>query len=314
MRHGARRTSPARRSPTTSPHHEPVPVLRLDGATRTTCRRARRRRSARTRPGQPPVRPDRLRRARWRTATCRQVSFLKAAAYEDGHPGYSDPLDEQHFIVEHDQRDRALAGVGHRRRSSSPTTTPTAGTTTSCRRSCAPRRRRRSDFLSGAGRVRQRRRTRPRHDRPLRLRPAPAAAGRSRRRRRQNFVDHTLTDQTSILQLHRGQLAPRPHRRRLRRREGRLDSRTCSTSTPTAQRAPKVFLDPDRRVSCLRYGSTRGHAVRVSRPAWTSQTAARRQARGRVTVDRRVRRTGHGGRRRQQWVVAERAVEPLGKR
>jgi phospholipase C len=28
-----------------------------------------------------------------------QVSFLKAAAFEDGHPGYSDPLDEQHFLV-----------------------------------------------------------------------------------------------------------------------------------------------------------------------------------------------------------------------
>src|SRR6202011_302400 len=27
------------------------------------------------------------------------VSFLKAAAFEDGHPGYSDPLDEQHFLV-----------------------------------------------------------------------------------------------------------------------------------------------------------------------------------------------------------------------
>lgn len=28
------------------------------------------------------------------------VSFLKAAAYQDGHAGYSDPLDEQQFIVE----------------------------------------------------------------------------------------------------------------------------------------------------------------------------------------------------------------------
>ena len=27
------------------------------------------------------------------------VSFLKAAAFEDGHAGYSDPLDEQHFMV-----------------------------------------------------------------------------------------------------------------------------------------------------------------------------------------------------------------------
>ena len=27
------------------------------------------------------------------------VSFLKAAAFQDGHPGYSDPLDEQTFLV-----------------------------------------------------------------------------------------------------------------------------------------------------------------------------------------------------------------------
>src|SRR5205823_10348258 len=27
------------------------------------------------------------------------VSFLKAAAYQDGHAGYSDPTDEQHFLV-----------------------------------------------------------------------------------------------------------------------------------------------------------------------------------------------------------------------
>ncbi|HTT36788.1 MAG TPA: alkaline phosphatase family protein [Burkholderiales bacterium] len=27
------------------------------------------------------------------------VSFLKAPGYQDGHPGYSDPIDEQHFLV-----------------------------------------------------------------------------------------------------------------------------------------------------------------------------------------------------------------------
>ena len=27
------------------------------------------------------------------------VSYLKAAAYQDAHPGYSDPIDEQHFVV-----------------------------------------------------------------------------------------------------------------------------------------------------------------------------------------------------------------------
>jgi len=31
--------------------------------------------------------------------TLPQVSFLKAAGYQDGHPGYSDPIDEQVFLV-----------------------------------------------------------------------------------------------------------------------------------------------------------------------------------------------------------------------
>jgi phospholipase C len=35
------------------------------------------------------------------------VSFLKAAQYEDGHPGYSDPLDEQRFLV--DEINRVMA-------------------------------------------------------------------------------------------------------------------------------------------------------------------------------------------------------------
>src|SRR5208337_1939204 len=29
-----------------------------------------------------------------------QVSFLKAPGYQEGHPGYSDPIDEQKFIVD----------------------------------------------------------------------------------------------------------------------------------------------------------------------------------------------------------------------
>jgi phospholipase C len=32
-------------------------------------------------------------------ATLPAVSYLKAAAYQDGHPGYSDPTDEQNFLV-----------------------------------------------------------------------------------------------------------------------------------------------------------------------------------------------------------------------
>ncbi len=37
------------------------------------------------------------------------VSFLKAAAYQDGHSGYSDPLDEQHFLVDTINRLQKLA-------------------------------------------------------------------------------------------------------------------------------------------------------------------------------------------------------------
>ena len=40
------------------------------------------------------------------------VSYLKAPEYEDGHAGYSDPLDEQRFIVAGDQPDRAVPGLG----------------------------------------------------------------------------------------------------------------------------------------------------------------------------------------------------------
>ena len=55
------------------------------------------------------------------------VSFLKAPGYQDGHAGYSDPLDEQTFVVNtinflQQQR------TGSRRRWSSPMTTPTDGT------------------------------------------------------------------------------------------------------------------------------------------------------------------------------------------
>ena len=43
------------------------------------------------------------------------VSYLKAAAYQDGHAGYSDPLDEQTFLASDDQPPReALELEQHR--------------------------------------------------------------------------------------------------------------------------------------------------------------------------------------------------------
>ncbi|MDP9224388.1 MAG: alkaline phosphatase family protein [Actinomycetota bacterium] len=41
------------------------------------------------------------------------VSFLKAPKYQDGHAGYSDPLDEQHFLVETINRLQRLPDWGH---------------------------------------------------------------------------------------------------------------------------------------------------------------------------------------------------------
>ena len=79
--------------------------------------------------GQSPVRP----RDFWAAAdhgNLPAVSFLKAAKYQDGHAGYSDPLDEQTFLVDTINRLERLARAGARPRSSSPTTTLTAGTTT----------------------------------------------------------------------------------------------------------------------------------------------------------------------------------------
>ncbi len=49
--------------------------------------------------GQPPVRHHDFYDAISKPATFPAVSFLKAPAYQDGHAGYSDPLDEQTFIV-----------------------------------------------------------------------------------------------------------------------------------------------------------------------------------------------------------------------
>ena len=58
------------------------------------------------------------------------VSYLKAPEYEDGHAGYSDPLDEQRFIVAGGRPDRAVSGLGEHGDLSSRMTTPTVGMTT----------------------------------------------------------------------------------------------------------------------------------------------------------------------------------------
>ncbi len=41
------------------------------------------------------------------------VSFLKASKFQDGHPGYSDPLDEQTFLVQTINRLESLPAWSH---------------------------------------------------------------------------------------------------------------------------------------------------------------------------------------------------------
>ena len=48
---------------------------------------------------QPPVRPRGFLRRAVKRGNLPAVSFLKAPGYQDGHAGYSDPLDEQAFVV-----------------------------------------------------------------------------------------------------------------------------------------------------------------------------------------------------------------------
>ena len=129
------------------------------------------------------------------------VSFLKAPAYQDGHAGYSDPLDEQQFIVrvmnflqrQPDWRNTAVViayddSDGWYDHQASPRVNASVGST---------------DALTDEG-VCQGRATLPGLDGQT---PANGRCGFGPRLpllvvspwARDNMVDHTLTDQTSIL-------------------------------------------------------------------------------------------------------------------
>ena len=126
------------------------------------------------------------------------VSFLKAAAYQDGHAGYSSPLDEQRFLVETINRlqktpewkntavviayDDSDGWYDHKMGPIVNQSTDPAHDALTADGTCGTQ--------PGTGLRRL--------PGPLRLRPAAAAAGRLSLRER-NFVDHTVTDQTSIL-------------------------------------------------------------------------------------------------------------------
>ncbi|TCV93399.1 phospholipase C [Luteibacter rhizovicinus] len=128
------------------------------------------------------------------------VSFLKAPAYQDGHAGYSDPLDEQTFVVHvinalqqsGKWRDTAVViayddSDGWYDHQASPRTNASSGTT---------------DALDGAGLCKGRA-TLPGLDGTT---PAQGRCGFGPRLpllvispwARENAVDHTLTDQSSI--------------------------------------------------------------------------------------------------------------------
>ena len=104
------------------------------------------------------------------------MSFLKAPAYEDGHAGYSDPLDEQRFLAStinqiQSSPDWSSTAIVIAYDDSDGWYDHVMGPIV--RSSDGP-----SDALNGAGQMRQRPRDAPGElrERPLRLRPAAAAA------------------------------------------------------------------------------------------------------------------------------------------
>jgi phospholipase C len=168
-----------------------------------------------------------------------QVSFLKAAAFEDAHPGYSGPLDEQHFVTrvlnalqQSPQWSSTLVFLAYDDSDGwydhvmSPIVNPSA----------AP-----SDALNGPGKCGNVRDPNAYPDRcgygprlPLMV-VSPFA--------KQDFVDSAMTDQTSVLRFieDNWQL-------------GRIGDQSADAHAgpvgnmldldPEGARAPKVFLDP----------------------------------------------------------------------
>ena len=169
------------------------------------------------------------------------MSFLKAAAFEDGHPGYSDPLDEQRFIARDARRasssrprGRAPPSIiayddsdGWYDHQMSPIVNPSADP---------------ADHAQRRRPLRQRRRT---------PRAYPDRCGYGPRQpllvispyAKQNYVDHALTDQASILRFieDNWQLG--------RIGDQSFDARAGSIGNmfdfdPNDKAAPKLFLDP----------------------------------------------------------------------
>jgi phospholipase C len=168
------------------------------------------------------------------------VSYVKAGEYQDGHAGYSDPLDEQTFLVHtinelQKSRDWASTAVviayddsdGWYDHVMSPITSPSA----------AP-----ADALNGAGKC---------GNVPAGSTAYPDRCGYGPRQpllivspyAKVDYVDHALTDQTSVLKFieDNWQLG--------RIGDQSFDARAGSIGNmfdfdPNHSRAPKIYLDP----------------------------------------------------------------------
>ena len=149
------------------------------------------------RPGQPQVRPERLRHGAAQRATCRPSASSRRREYQDGHAGYSDPIDEQHFLV------NEINAIQKSKYWSSTAIVIAYDDSdgwydhVALDRSRTPRRHARTTRRSAPTVDRADRRRLPG---PLRPGPATAAAGASRRASKTNYVDHTPIEQASVLQ------------------------------------------------------------------------------------------------------------------
>ena len=166
-------------------------------STTCTARRSSTRRTTSTTGATSTSSSPRSARASCRRPRCPAVSFLKAPGYQDGHAGYSDPIDEQRFVVDEinalqrtpDWRSTAVViayddSDGWYDHAYSGVTNPST-----VRRRCAhrrPARVARGTPLAGQqGRCG--------------YGPAAAAARRLAVGEARTTVDHTLTDQSSII-------------------------------------------------------------------------------------------------------------------
>ncbi len=204
-----------------------------------------------------------------------QVSFLKAISAEDAHPGYSGPLDEQHFVV------RVLNELQQSPEWASTAVflayddsdgwydhafiAAAAGLARSQRRA---QRRRPVRARARPGRLR----------RPLRAGPAPAAARRlalGEAELRRLHPDRADVDHP----VHRGQLEPRADRRPVVRRACRgaeQHVRLRPRARPRAEALPRRR----HRAAAGRRAGTRGDRAGAARPRPTAGRYAHRDGDG----------------------------------